>query len=120
MGPLFSLVIILFVALALSVGTYLVARVFHMSRPLLVALAFPVGSAFGGGAAVLIAGVVLDFGATLTGSSQVTGYLAFLAGSSLISGLLAVRYCKRVLIFSLTGRATRAGSHVGSRDEFDS
>ena len=108
MGPLFLLATMLFAALALSFGAFLIARIFRMSRPLFVAFVFPFGAVLGAVVAVLFFAIVFGSG-TLTTSSQVMGYLAFLGISSLTSGALAVWCCKRVLTFSSTGRATRAG-----------
>ena len=109
MGPLFSLTVMLFVVLALGCAVYLIARVLRISYPFWVALTFPSGAAVGGVACVLLCAAVLGPGATLATSSQVTGYLAFLGVGSLVSGVLAAWCCKRVLTFSSTGRATRAG-----------
>jgi len=96
MGPLFSLALVVIAAVALAAATFTTARVFRLSRPLLVALAFSVGAVVGGGISVLLAALVIGVGPTLTGL-QPLGYLAFLCFGSLASGALSVWCCKRVL-----------------------
>lgn len=109
MGPLFSLAVVFVGALALGSGAFLFARIFRISRPHLVALAFPVGALLGGATSVLLGAVVIGVGPRLTSAWQIFGYLAFLGVGSLSFGLLAVWCCKRVLTFNSTGSATPAG-----------
>ncbi|MRW94575.1 hypothetical protein GJ699_31870 [Duganella sp. FT80W] len=108
MGPLYSFALILIVTVALGAAVFTTARVFHLTHPFLIALAFPVGAVVGGGVSVLLAALVIGVGPALNGQ-QALGYLAFLGFGALASGALFVWCCKCFLTFNSTGRAMRAG-----------